>query len=364
MRSLAASPQLQSVARINLDEIVASSNRDASPVFLADDSIGLLVRSGRPRSGDSRVVVLQLAGGKLQIVASTSKANEGDEIYAASDGRCLIGAVRHAELYSSDLRKTLELPVRQRLLLRSFFPRSATIGESDVHDWTLFRLAPEMPAIRKGPGQLLSVSDDVVVYRLDDAIRIETQDGRLLGSIPVPSDTKGAPIAEIAGRDRLFVHFSKEYRIVDFQGKQIARIHRPDGWGFRHGWSADGTRVLVDHYTRAPSPADRLMDALTDILVPAPEEANGEIVRVIDTVTGAVCLSMESKGKLLGASGQYHADLSPSGRLVSVTNQMILKSTAFPRRVAVIEEAITPRLSVQPIGVPHLAATPCSPAEL
>jgi hypothetical protein len=321
MRVIAASPQPQSVARINLDEIVASPNRDASPVFLAGDSIGLLVRSGRPPSGDSKIVVLRLARGKLQIVASTSKANEGDEVYAASDGRLVIAAVSHAELYSSDLRTTLEIPVRQRLLLRSFFPRSATIGESDLHDWTVFRLAPEMPTMRKGSGQLLSVSDDVVVFRLDDAIRIETKDGRLLGSIPVPSKTKGGPIAEIAGRDRLFVHFSEKDRIVDFQGKQIARIHQPDGWGFRHGWSAHGTRVLFDHYTRAASPADRAIDALADVFVPVPEQDNGEIVRVIDAATGAVCFTILSKGKLFGPSGQYHADLAPSGRLVGVATQ-------------------------------------------
>jgi hypothetical protein len=332
MRPFAASLQPQIVAGINLDEIVISANRDASPVFLADDSIGLLVRSGRPQSGDSKVVVLQLAGGKLHLVASTRKANESDQIYAASDRRLVIAAGGHSDLYSSDLRETLEIPVRQRPLLRSFFPRSSTIGESDLHDWTVFRLAHEMPTIRKGSGQLLSVSDDVVVFRLDDAIRIETQDGRLLGSIPVPPNTKGAPIAEIAGRGRLFLDFSGKTRIVDFNGKEIASIHRPYGWGFRHGWSADGARVLFDHYTRAASLAQRAIDAFGSIFVPVPEEDNGETVRVIDTATGAVCFSMESKGRLFGPSGQYHADLSPSGRLVGVATQTELTVYSLPEK--------------------------------
>src|SRR5689334_7231576 len=80
--ALAAAPQ--PVAKISLDEVASLLNRDASPVFLSDDSIGLLVRSGRPRDGVSRVVVFRWTGGKLRPVASTSKTNEGDQVFSAS----------------------------------------------------------------------------------------------------------------------------------------------------------------------------------------------------------------------------------------------------------------------------------------
>ncbi len=162
----------------------------------------------------------------------------------------------------------------------------------------------------------MAVSDDNIVYRLDNTIRTETTDGRLLGSISVPPETRGVRVAETAGPGRLYLNlFSGDDRIVDFKGQELVRLHPPDGWGFRHGWTADGGRLLFDHFTRTVPWGEKFADFLGR-LMGAPEEANGETITVVDTRKGGTCFALESRWKLFGPAGGYHADLSPSGRWV------------------------------------------------
>jgi hypothetical protein len=235
----------------------------------------------------------------------------------------------YTTLYSPDLRDTWIVPRRERFVSQSF-PRSATIGEWDRNHWAAFRLSPEMPLIREGSGQLLAVSDDVIVVRRDNTVRVEDHSGRLLGSIPVPPKTSGAPIAEVAGPGRLYLDFDNSHRIVDFSGKQIISIPRPPGWGFRHGWSSNGNRMLFDHYTRTGSLLERTIDRAGSVLVPVPEEPNGEAITVIDTTTGSICFRMESHASLFGEAGQIHADIAPSGRLVGVATPTTFTVYSLP----------------------------------
>src|SRR5262249_18996508 len=107
--------------------------------------------------------------------------------------------------------------------------------------------------------------------------------------------------------------------ITDLTGKMIVRVRPPDGWGFRHGWSSDGSRLLFDRYLQRVSLGKRVVGAIADALGSVlPAEANSEVVRVIDVPTGAVCLNLEPPLALLGQGGGSHADLSPSGGLVAV----------------------------------------------
>lgn len=311
--SSAALPQ--SVAEVSLDAFVTSRVRDASPVFLSDDSVSLLVRSGLSETSGSVVVVLRLADGTLQTAARASASGGANRLLAVSDQRILVWSRRSVKLLSPDLRAEWVVPMRKRLVLRSF-PRSGIIGEWDDR-WTVIRLTPEMRTIRNGSGELMSLSDDVIVVRSDNTLRVESFDDRVLGSIMVPKETSGAPIVEVAGPDRLFLNFDNIHRIVDFRGKQISSIPPPPGWGFDHGWSSDGRRVLFDHYTRKASFAERAIESLGSILVPAPEESNGETITVVDTKTGKVCFRLDGAPNF-GSAGRMHADISPSGRLVGV----------------------------------------------
>jgi hypothetical protein len=160
----------------------------------------------------------------------------------------------------------------------------------------------------------------VVVFRANNTIRTEAYDGRLLGSIPVPADTIGAPIAEIAGPERLLLTCcgAKKMRIVDYTGKEIASFAPPTGWGFRRSWSHDGRRVLFDNYTRTSKLMEKAMEAIANVAVPVPEESNGESIEVVDITSGAMSFRYANRNSLLGQEGQMHADLSPSGQLVGV----------------------------------------------
>jgi hypothetical protein len=313
--SRAAEPR--PIAELSLDTLVTTQVRDASPAFLSDDSISLLIRSRASGTNGSVLAVLRLAENKLQTVSSVSRSDGATNILAASGQRMLVWSQRNTTLYSSDLRRQWTVPMRKRLLARSF-SRSGVIGEWDGNGWDVVRLSPGMSDVRGGTGQLLSLSDDVMVVRRDDIVRVETPDGRLLGSIAVPADTRGAPIAEVAGPGRLFLDLGNASRIVDFGGRSISIISRPQGWGFRRGWSSDGSRVLFDHYTRRASLLERVIDSIGSVLIPVPEESTGETVTVVDTSTGQVCFRLGDSSLAFGTAGQMHADISPSGRLVGI----------------------------------------------
>ena len=90
----------------------------------------------------------------------------------------------------------------------------------------------------------------------------------------------------------------------------------PEGWGCRHGWNSDGSRLLFDHFIRTAPVLEKAFDRLLGV----PEESTEKIIKVVDAKTGDVCLDLESPNKLLGAAGGYHADLSPSGRWVAVAS--------------------------------------------
>ena len=312
--SFAAGPQ--SVAEFSLDGIVASRAVHATPAFLSDDLVALLVRGGDRGSGDAAIIVLRLVGGDLRISARVSTPYESRRIRAASGQRVVVESLRHSALYSAELSSMWIIPTRQRLMAPSF-PRSGIIGEWDTNRWTAFGLSADMPIVREGSGQLLSLSDDVTVVRQENTLRVEALDGRLLGSFAVPANTNGAPIAEVAGPGRLFLDFGKTHRIVDFAGNTIRRIPRPPGAGFNHGWSSDGRRVRFDNATLQGHVFLRAIDALASIIVPVAEDFNGEAITVVDTTTGKVCFHMDERS-VPGSAGSIHADISPSGRLVGV----------------------------------------------
>jgi len=192
------------------------------------------------------------------------------------------------------------------------------VGLRDSKGWSLIELGPDMSVPKTGVGELLSVSSDALVRRQDDKLQVEALDGLSLGSIKAPSRERG-PIAEIAGPNRIFLDFGSSPRIVDFHGNVVLRISEPPGWGFQHGWSSDGRRVLFDRFTRTASFAERTLDAVASILVPVPEEDNGEVIIAVDAATGKTCFRLQSPpGKLFGSEGQMHADISPDGRFVAV----------------------------------------------
>lgn len=204
-------------------------------------------------------------------------------------------------------------------VLSNQFPRTEIIGEAGAKGEKLFRLTAPPIQIDRAAGELLAVSDDMLVYETEDAIQTTTADGVTRGSIQITPGTRYFNSVEVAGPARLYFSAAGNEHITDLAGKMIVRVKPPDGWGLRHGWNSDGSRLLFDQYQHNVGIGTRVVEAIADALgSPLEEEANAEIVRVIHVITGAVCFNLESPRALFGQAGEYHADLSPSGGLVAV----------------------------------------------
>ena len=308
VRSSCAPPQ--AIAKLSFDGVISEHAGDASPVFLSDDTVAVLVRTSGNSSPGSTVLVFRWTGTQIEPIAGPAQVSASTELHAASNGLLIISARTKGYLYSQDLRQNWEVPVR---LMSTLYPRSGIIGEFSSQQWRAFRLEPNPVLVREGSGSLLATSDNAVVYQLDRALCTVTTGGTVLGTIRVlPSDRYFRSV-EFAGKEHLYFSLDKE-QITDFSGKEFRQVRPPAGWGVRHGWDVSGRRLLFDHFIRTAPGWEKIFDRVLGV----PEQSNGEIVQVVDTTTGGVCFELEMKSKLLGYAGGYHADLSPSGRWVVV----------------------------------------------
>jgi hypothetical protein len=177
--------------------------------------------------------------------------------------------------------------------------------------------------LRQGTSQLLTLSDDLLVFRTDDEINVERMTGLRLGSFAVPPRSICSARALLLAPNRLYLSGCGPGRVVDFTGKPRADIPEPDGWGFRYGLTQDGHRILFDNYTRRISPLQRMAESVESVLTlgMAPTvTSKGEIIRVVDTDTGKICFDLDTPERLLGPAGEFHADISPSGDVVAVAS--------------------------------------------
>jgi hypothetical protein len=251
------------------------------------------------------------------------------ELYAAAHGHVLSDLTLIPELLTPDLKQRISLPkgaVRWPVQQANFFAELPRNGE-----WRLYRLLPQIELVRTGVGQILSISDEFIVYRTDHTIRIETISGTGSGQFSDPDSTCNV---DLLGSNRLLMNCHKRF-VADFNGRELLRINL-QGWGFRSGQSQKGERALFDNYTRTISLAKRLSEALQSVisLGMGPQvAANGETIRVLDTYTGKICFNLESP-KLLGQAGEYHADISPSGHFVAILSEQMLSVYQLPQTCA------------------------------
>lgn len=311
------------VATLPADQLFPGGVRDASIVFLSEDTLALLAWSRNGFRGGTQMRVVRIESGRLLALAQNVVPFEGQRLYAVSKGRILIGGQEHSYLYSQDLVQKFELPI---FGLRSVFPGTDVAGSFKPRG-SVFRLTnPPAPIPRRG-GELMATSDSVLVYRTEGRFEPITPEGIGCASIPAPSN--GAGLVDVAGPGRLFFSGRKKDRITDLCGKTIHEVQPPRGWGYRHGWSSDGARLLFDHYVRNVPLSERLFEPLASALG-LEEIDNGEIVRVIDVSTGTICFDFETSKALLGALYTLHADISPSGRLVAVASRTELTVYRLP----------------------------------
>jgi hypothetical protein len=183
--------------------------------------------------------------------------------------------------------------------------------------------------LAEGQGKLLTQTTNFAAYFDHGTVRIQSIDGKPLGSFEVGE--KHIPIISFIGQDRVLFGGTE---IRDFNGKVLRKLREPGrALGEKTKVSADGSRLLYDSFTRRVGLAQTIKEGA--LLVPTMGmEAdgwvpNGEVVRVIDTGNGKPCFEWHGKEKLLPPFGD-HADVDPSGRLVAIMTQATLAIFRLP----------------------------------
>jgi hypothetical protein len=321
----------KAVAVLNFGELSSAkpSQVRATLAFIAENSVALLLCAGPIWGPPCALAVGKLTAGGLQFSARTRVPNVASAVFGTSNSAILLTSPRGVQyVYTVDLGNAQEYTIHN---LQEPLVRSDIVGEdagewriAGYDRWNAFRITPALTQVGSGEGALLSLSDRYVVIREGDEIFTRTMDGHLLGSFRINQPGLRATVIAL-GPNRLYISNEGE-RIADFSGRELLRLRPPVGWGYRHGWSADGRRMLYDHYLKT---AATLREFVKGFL-PIPQNANGEEIRVVDTATGDICFEWNSPGQLLGLAGDYHADLSPSGRLVAAVNGTSLSIYQLP----------------------------------
>jgi len=299
--------------------------------FLSDDSIAVAAQPGA--SGASftlSIAKFEWRDGTRRVGAETElplDAPTVGELFTAAHGGLLLTKTRPTRFVSGDLKSAIKLPINIPI---APMQQANAVAEYKGKSWTLYKLLPKFQAIRDGSGEILTLSDEFVVFRTDRELRIETLAGELRGHFSIAPQSKCLTSAKILSAGRLFLCTCGEFRVVDFSGRQLAKIPAPDGWGPAYRTSLDGSRLLFDHYTRRISAAQRLSDAIERVITlgygPIVTE-QGEDIRVVDTLKGKVCFDLDSPNHLLGENTSQHADISPSGRFAAVVTTTASGST-------------------------------------
>jgi hypothetical protein len=211
--------------------------------------------------------------------------------------------------------------------------RGAVLVDEGLHT---SRWIPKVPGfsasgekIAKGEGRLLTHTTNLAAYFDHGAVRIQSIDGKLLGSFEVGG--QHVPTISFIGQDRILVG---EKEIRDFHGKVLRKFKEPGrALGEKTKASTDGSRLLFDSFTRRVGLAQTIMeDTLAvptmgmrgDGYVP-----NGEVVRVTDTRSGKRCFEWYGKEDLLSPF-MDHADIDPSGQLVAIMTRRNLAVFKLP----------------------------------
>jgi hypothetical protein len=290
---------------IDLSSLVpegSASHANGTVTFLTDHTLVV----GMCFKAVCNLQTFELSGGSPRKIGQVNDTDHYLGILRSGDGGVLLGGVvrrreRGAVLLDQDLQTSRWIPK---------VPGSSALGEK----------------IAEGQGRLLAHTTSLAAYVDHETLRIQSIDGKLLGSFEVDSSVEHstAPISFL-GQDRILFHGSGRPEIRDFNGKILRKLEKPDrALGERTKQSEDGSRLLYDSFTRRVGPAQSIKeDALvvaTHGLSADGDAPNGEVVRVIDTGSGKPCFEWYGKEKLLPPFGD-HADVDPSGRFVAIMTQ-------------------------------------------
>jgi hypothetical protein len=343
----AQEPPPQPVYRVDLSKLVSQElniNPAGTLAFLTQDTLAVSIC----RNARCYLESLHLGAGKPRSTGriTTDGFHAVVDLFRAPDSRVIAsngisGVERNAVVLDSQLREVSQIPNATGIRPSCISTTGETFVNQTKNRWVAYKMDHPLQRILEGAGLVLSVSDHGVAYLDEGAVHIEGLDGAPLGSFAtaVPRSLtfgsiaitpKVVPTLRFLGRDRLWSESGSDVQILDFNGKVIQTLDKPDGWGFRIGQSSDGGRILYDRHTRHIPLAQRIKEEeIAKMGVGADEEPNGEMVLVIDTKTGKKCFEWSSQTNLLVVS-QYHADIDPSGRLVAIMTPTTLSIYKLP----------------------------------
>jgi hypothetical protein len=205
-------------------------------------------------------------------------------------------------------------------LSRFFSPTGKTVAEWASGSWKLYRLSDGLEPIREGTGDLQSVSDEVVLIQDRKIMRVETLDGKRLGSFSVP--VEGYYASGLVGNSKLYLDDCKSVRIVDFDGRTLLNLRNGCSMGDT-SLSADGRRMLFDSLNHKSSGLKHVLEnvqTLTTLGMVGPEDVNHEEVRVLDTFAGKACFDWQRRFPAT-YSRVRSAAISPSGEFVAIVEK-------------------------------------------
>lgn len=304
---------------------------DATVGFVAEDLISI---GRRDTVYFGTLTAVQWRGGRLGVLKTRQIADYRgfiNGLFPAGGGRFISSLTQPPELLSRDLSAITDIPTKFIIP-----PVGGGKVAGDAHgyeNWDIYLLAPAKSLLMQGAGELLSLSDDLVVVRANDEIQIEKMTGQPLGSFAVPPRSTCYAKALLLGPNRLYLNGCGPGRVVDFSGKTMVTLPEPDGWGFRYGLTQDGHRILFDHYTRRISALQRMAESVERVItfnnLPT-VTSKGEIIRVVDTYTGKICFDLDSPDRMFGRDSKYHADISPSGHFIALASADKLSIYSMP----------------------------------
>lgn len=311
------------IAALTFDD-QPGSTFSATVSFVSDDFIVLGRHPTQTGDLSGTIMAIQWKGGKLAISKTKSVGKYrgfSGGVFPAAEGHFISSLEQPPELLARDFSAITDIPTK---FVVAPIGGGTVAGDSHgFESWNIYRLTPTKALLRQGAGELLSLSDDLLVFRSNDEIKVEKMTGQQLGSFAVPPRSTCYAKALLLGSDRLYINGCGPGRIADFTGKTIIEMPEPDGWGVRFGLTQKGHRLLFDKYTRRISRFQRIGESVESVLtlgMGPVVTSKGELIRVVDTNTGKTCFELDSPERKFGQDGEFHADISPSGNFVVIAS--------------------------------------------
>jgi hypothetical protein len=292
--------------------------------FVTEDLIVVGRHPGETGSFSGTLTAIQWRDGKLGFLKTNAISNYRGFIgglFPTGGGRFISSLQQPTELLSADLSAITD--IQTKFVVPPVGGGNVAGDSHGFREWNIYRIAPDKVLLRHGTGQLLSLSNDSLVFRVKNEIQIERMTGETLGSFAVPPLSTCYARARLLGSNRLYLNGCGPGRVVDFSGKTTVEIPEPDGWGFRYGLTEGSHRILFDKYTRRISGFQKMAESVESLITfgMAPiVTSRGEIIRVVDTDAGKICFQLDSPDRKFGRDGEYHADISPSGHFVALAS--------------------------------------------